>query len=683
MNHPALEADTQGPSNKQNGVDWIQYRNELNFSVSLRPLKRENRSSDLPHDVTLPKTASLIPTTTTLDDSGRSSHLNNSLTTVSNSILLPEQERQRQVAYDEGMYLYSFVGIDDPLWLTTTNTMNTAEGDESSFYYMDLGHSHIANGDFGSALACWEVIFDELSVNSYPWLYHRTCYSMGYCWYRLGDLKKAAAFYQQSLQDPESLSPIHGAAVNNAMAILRLLDPTISVTSYDDEIEEDIPTILQNCYNAYVKQFGAYSKEAATIQNNLARSLFMAGKFEEALQSFEPCLQIRSSLLGFPSMDVAVTICNIGQTYHRLGQLDQALEHYSMFVHLCQKNCSTNHRDVTTIATYMADIYYCRGDWFNAKCYYEQSLEIHATVWGGNALDHWDDICPILIKLCDVMKQQKAYDTVLNLYAKLYHIQSHVHGSVSHQVIVTLSSIGLIYYEQGDYQMAFQNYNEVLQKQLILHSFADHSDISSTLNSIGLILLHQEGYQHAMSCFCESLRMKLSLLGPHHHEIAVVWYNIASVYHGQGDHDNAIAYYKEAVRIEYERQRWEQDNSTPSDTSDMHSPSSNIVRSLQKLGAIHQENGDFEEALKYYKQALDLELKKVAGARDDSSIGMLLNIIGNIHFQCANIGTMMQCLIQASRIFRQLNDHDRESITISGYGFYYLSRMCPSSAAAA
>jgi tetratricopeptide (TPR) repeat protein len=681
--------------------EFFQYGNETTIPVSVRRIKREKWSAgdrSIDSSATATSISAGIMETTAVEEIGASTiHRNVSLALTPNPILPPQ--RQQYVPYDEGMYLYSSTDHNDRLYsITTDNNHNSSipatAADEWHDYCMNLGRSYIAAGDYGAAIACGHVVLERLDAATAPLAYHVTYHTMGYCWYRLGELNRAATVYQRSLRIAQQtpLAQIHGAAARNALAVLRLLDPSISMSSTkddDNKEEEDIPTTLQNCYDIYVRQFGANSKEAATIQNNLARSLFLSGRFQEALQSFEPCLQVRSFWLGFRSLDVTVTICNIGQTYNRLGQLDRALEHYHMFVHLCQQNFSNNHRDVATIVTYMADIYYRRGDLCQAKCYYEQSLEIRAAVGGSGAKDQWDDICAILIQLGDILKQQKSYDEALNVYTKLCHIQSHVHGTDSCQVIGTLSCIGLIYYQQGDLRMAFQNYIEVLQKQMILYSFADHSDIASTLNFIGLILFHQEVYQHAKSCFCESLRMKLSLLGPHHHEIAVLWYNIASVYLGQGDHETAIAYYKEAVRIECERQRWEQDHPTPtkdgasSAASEEHSPSSSIVRSLQKLGAIYNENGDFEEALKYYTQALNLELKKRAGARNDRIIGKLINIIGNIHLQCANIDKMMKCYIQASRIYRRLNENHRISFTISGYGFYYLSRMYPSCAAVA
>ena len=387
---------------------------------------------------------------------------------------------------------------------------------------------------------------------------------------------------------------------------------------------------------------------------------------------------------------MCVTICNIGQTYARLGRLDLALAHYQMFVTLCDKYFCSNHRDVATIVTYMADIYYRQRDFAKAQRHYERALEIRAAVWERGANDPLEDTIPILLQLGDILKQQKSFGSALNLYTKLCHIQSQVYGPNSHQVIGTLSCIAVIHYQQGNFTMALNQYTTVLQKQLILHSSTDHSDIAGTLNSIGLILFHQEVYHQAKTCFCESLRIKLKLLGPHHHEIAVLWYNIASVYYSQGDHDTAIAYYKESVRIECERHGLDPDD--PTRTTNATSTSlkqvplsagSSIVRSLQKLGVIYQENGDFEEALKYFSQALELELQKGADARDNGSLGKLFNILGNIHLQCANVDQMMKCYIQASRIYRRINDRHRVSFTISGYGFYYLSRMYPPCAATA
>ena len=209
------------------------------------------------------------------------------------------------IPYDEGMYLYSSSYEEDGGWSSIPTSDSTSDENKLQFF-CHFGQSNIASGTYDQAIQCFQFVLERLSPQSNPLLYHMVSHNLGYCWYRLGERAAAARYYQQSLciARAASLAPLHEAAAQNALAVLRLTDPSRNSSNSAKDEEESVLQILQQCYDIYVQRFGAHSTHAATIQNNLARAYFIAGDYTQALQSFEPCLRIRSSLLGFQSMDV-------------------------------------------------------------------------------------------------------------------------------------------------------------------------------------------------------------------------------------------------------------------------------------------------------------------------------------------------------------------------------------------
>jgi tetratricopeptide (TPR) repeat protein len=645
----------------------------------------------------------------------------------------PEETRQQHpvVPYDEGMWLYR----DDVLPCTLTMNMTP---DTIAWY--NSAQQQMLQGEYTSALGCWKDVLeqqqqqqqlDATNMMQSALLCHRIHHSIGYCCYRVGNNLEAKQSYHRSfaIATESHLAPIHIAAARNALAVLQLLEDT-------SQANETI-TILRECYDVYVQQFGIHSCEAATILNNVARAQYLSGNnFQHALESFELCLHIRLHLLGYNSMDVAVTICNIGQTYHRLGQYELALEKYHIFVYLCHEYFCSNQRDVATIVLHMADIYAMQGNVSTAKIYYQHVLELRrvfgdhiadrnkimfhlgniyydeqeydtalqcymeciqmeqnnirnpppqtTTIASSSTLDdhhHHDyhsNMIPILMKIAVIQRHRKCYMSALQVFAKLHGLQLQLYGPNSNEVARTVSYMGLTCYEQRDLAMALTYYVDALHIQLINNLYEDSSEVASTLNSIGLVLFHQGLYDHAKSCFVDSLRMKIKFLGPHHHDVAILWYNIASTYYDQGNTETAILYFKEVIRIEREKPTVPQ-----SDTTNVSSSCCGLVRTLQKLGTIYMGNGELTEAMEYFTQALDAEQAKGPGQCHDRCVAKLYNCMGNIHLQRAEVAEMMDCYMRASRLYRRIQNHHTASFSITGYTFYYLSRMHPPSAAAA
>jgi tetratricopeptide (TPR) repeat protein len=132
-----------------------------------------------------------------------------------------------------------------------------------------------------------------------------------------------------------------------------------------------------------------------------------------------------------------------------------------------------------------------------------------------------------------------------------------------------------------------------------------------------------------------------------------------------GDDDNAIAMYKECLRIERCILGTDQ-------TCD-------IIDSLQRVGRLHQRRGELDESLSYFKEAL--ECLRARG--ESATVAKFLNLIGNVYLQKAEIGEMMQYYTEASRIFREKSTPPNEVLVIAGYFMYGLSKLHPMCAAVA
>lgn len=223
---------------------------------------------------------------------------------------------------------------------------------------------------------------------------------------------------------------------------------------------------------------------------------------------------------------------------------------------------------------------------------------------------------------------------------------------------MTLSSIGLVQYHLRQYEEAFESYQEALRLRREYFGTDDTPDIASTLNSIGLVLFKQKVFDLSRNCFLESLRIRTKLLGSDHKDVAILWYNIATIYFETGNDDLAIMMYKETLRVE---------------RAALGPNHPDVVMTLQHIGQVLQQVGNLVEALEYFQEALEIEKMF---KRDDVSIAKILNLIGNIHLQEGNVGPMMISFSEASHLLEKSGNRT-EGLVIAGYNFYGLSKIHP------
>ena len=123
-------------------------------------------------------------------------------------------------------------------------------------------------------------------------------------------------------------------------------------------------------------------------------------------------------------------------------------------------------------------------------------------------------------------------------YKKVRDMQEKVFGPDAIQLAETSSSIGLMQYHMRNYNSSFDSYQSALRIRRQHFGTDDHPDIASTLNSIGLVLFKQDMFDLAKKCFTESLRIRSKLFGSDHRDVAILWYNIATIHFETGEDVN-------------------------------------------------------------------------------------------------------------------------------------------------
>jgi len=168
-------------------------------------------------------------------------------------------------------------------------------------------------------------------------------------------------------------------------------------------------------------------------------------------------------------------------------------------------------------------------------------------------------------------------------------------------------------------------------------------------------------YDLAKTCFMESLRIRKKILGENHRDVAIFWYNIATIHFETGEDELAIGMYEETLRVERAA------------LGDNHP---DVVLTLQHLGQVYQQLGHMEKATEYLKSAVAIESKRTESGRE-RALARLYNLLGNVHMQLGQTEEMMSCFTEASRLYERLSVRTEEALAIAGYNFYGLSKTNP------
>lgn len=515
---------------------------------------------------------------------------------------------------------------------------------------------------------------------------------LGYCNYRAVNEEKAMTYCQQALSMSMELSlgGVYLAASYNCVGVL-LFNMQSCNTDRAMQMFCKSLELYRSCNSLDLVAI-------ATVLNNIGRVYYLRSEFEEALQIYRESMETRTQLLGNNAVDVAATTYNIGQTCHQLGRLSDSLVYYKQFLAIARSAFGDDSKDVALVLKGIAEIHHEQGDLKLALECYKKALQAQSASCGtvsadvattlnklGNlcyemkdfatAMKHYQNglkierdvlvpnhphIIITLTNIAHIHKQLGEHEQALNAYDKVHEMQIKANGGDDIQLAETLSSIGLMQYHIHDYNSSFDSYQTALRIRRQHFGNDEHPDIASTLNSIGLVLFKQDMYDLAKKCFSESLRIRRKLLGPDHRDVAILWYNIATIHFETGEDEVAVQMYKETLRVE----RASLGNDHP-----------DVALTLQHLGQVHQQLGLIEQALSYFDEALAIEKTRKNPRR--TTLGRSLNLLGNVYLQLGRTTDMMDCYIEASRIYEANQPAGGETLVIAGYNFYGLSKTNP------
>ena len=489
-----------------------------------------------------------------------------------------------------------------------------------------------------------------------------------------GDFEESLDSYHTALETARSLHDREHTDVAKCLNCLGV----VRLQLYQE------PEDCQKTIDYLVEALGIYKNlddknGVATVMNNIGRVMIMKDELEKALEIYERVYTIRKELVGTDNLDVAATLFNIGETFHLLGRVDEALEMYLKFLPVATKHLHEDHPDVVCVLKIIADAFSEQNEYDRAFEFYHKALNCAKRAYG----ECHPEVASILNRLGNHQYENRFFQEALicykeglkveqmvyerndpNLLITIFNIarihqnegeleeslQMYLQGlaiqrasgdEFSLEIAGTLCSIGLLYDHLGELNSALRYYEESLQirRELLGNG---HLTVSSTLNSIGLVYFHHGDTEKALENFEECLRIRNGNEDAKGKDIATILYNIATVYMESDRGREAIPYFEECLRFEREEGR-----------------KSGTITCLKRLAQINTELNEYDSALNYYDDALQICLQNSMIEQNHEQVATILGLIGNLYLEkndATNATNTIARAIRANRV-AGLPDH--------------------------
>ena len=216
------------------------------------------------------------------------------------------------------------------------------------------------------------------------------------------------------------------------------------------------------------------------------------------------------------------------------------------------------------------------------------------------------------------------YDKAINYYSRSLKIREEIGDKKG--IAATLNNFGIVYQDMGDNARAIEYYTLSLKTN---EEIGDKNGESNTLSNIGRIYLEQHDTSKAIYYQTRSLKIREAIGDKR--GMAIAYNNLASIYSGQNNKTKALEYYNHSLKISEEISdknnkaqalvnigfiyKKEEDNLKALDylgrSLKIFEEIGNkkwVAFSLINIGDIYLKNKEIEKAVEFYKKALNISL---------------------------------------------------------------------------
>jgi CHAT domain-containing protein/Tfp pilus assembly protein PilF len=305
-------------------------------------------------------------------------------------------------------------------------------------------------------------------------------------------------------------------------------------------VEPKLKEAPAGSYQIRIEELRAATENDHALQEarNLCRKgaeLRGAGKYDEALLSYERAVEISERVLEPGHPDVAVPINGLAILYYYEGDYAKAESLHQRALAIREKALGPNHPDVATSLNGLGNIYWNKGDYAKAESLHHRALAIREKALGPNH----PDVAISLNNLGLLYHYTGDFAKAETLYKRALAIKESALGPEHTSVAESLNNLGRLYIERGENAKA----EPLHQRALAIWEKAlgpEHPNIAESLNSLARLRRNTGDYAKSESLHQRALAIFEKVWGPEHNQVAACLNDLAVLYLAKGSIAQAI-----------------------------------------------------------------------------------------------------------------------------------------------
>ena len=340
---------------------------------------------------------------------------------------------------------------------------------------------------------------------------------------------------------------------------------------YEERAEEAYNTYYQTYEQA--NETGCEREEYMKLLRSASEFMYNHQAFEVMLSLEEELLEYQKEELGENHIAVASRYHNIGLAHKKLGNYDQAEEHFQRGLEIKMSTLEEDDERILYDYYDIADLYMVKQEYDKALEYYEMLYEKTESRYGHNHMA----VAEICDKLSDVHSRLGNTD------------ESWKYTNWSMEISMSLNDENLNFdmNQFDDDDPALEQMEAELQ-QKIEELGEDHIEVGNYYNEIGTYCDENFEWEKALEYHEKALQIRLAAYGENHLDVAESYFKAAKILEIYDTTDKDKEYLEKCLQI---RLRILGENHP------------DIVSTLRELS--HVEN-DWQQSAEYLKKALQI-----------------------------------------------------------------------------
>lgn len=350
--------------------------------------------------------------------------------------------------------------------------------------FFSKGVSFRAQGEFDNALNAFDSAMYYFMIAQDTGLYFITITDKSWCYILTGQFEKALELNDEALHEVQQFS-------------------------FDSE--------------------GIFYRQKGIIYSNMS-------DFESSLENFIKAKAVAERKYGKEHNRYARALGDLSVSYHRMGQLDKALEYRMIALSIEKKNGAPIRTQINANLN-LGAIYYEISD-------YKTSLD-----FGTKALElSFNDPNEVVTTTADLYenvgncyKAMGQYEKAIDHYEKAMAIRRKAFGDTHYKIANTYQNLANCYSQLGDSKRALEAYKDSYAMRVETLG-ETHLRTIEGLKHVGVGYLDNEQYEEAEDYLLRALNQERVKHGDTHNEICITLNNLGHLNRKTGNYEKAIEY---------------------------------------------------------------------------------------------------------------------------------------------